>query len=184
MPHQKLVRFYRSLTPGSLPSTRLGPEIGLLLSLSLKAAAADQLGWSLTRLGNGQFNLRTWRRARLSRTPLTIEGGRGKLYDVLANGPVTPLSLDTVRAMGLPAGGAEESTAGTLLLALFAAAEPTRICIFLEFCPWAKAGQRHRLRYLTVEQDRHSHYHFIWAPTFERLEMATIAFLAQTAGQP
>jgi hypothetical protein len=182
MSHQELVRFNRSLAPEPLPSTRLGPAIGRLLSLSLKTAAADRLGWSLTRLGNGQFNLRTWRRARLSRIPLG--GGRGKLHDVLAAGPVSPLNLATVRAMGLPADRAEESTAGALLLALFSAAEPSRICISLEFCPWAAAGQRHRLRYLTIEENRHSHYHFIHAPTFERLEMATIAFLAQAAGQP
>jgi hypothetical protein len=184
MPHQEFVRFYRSLAPEPLPAARLAPQIGLLLGLSLKTAAADELGWSLTRLGNGQFNLRTWKRARLARTPFTIEGGRGKLYDVLAAGANIALSHSAARAMGLPVGEAEESVAGALLLALFAADEPTRICLFLEFCPWGKIGQRHRLRYLTVDPDQHSHYHFIHAPTFEATEMAAIAFLARAAGQP
>jgi hypothetical protein len=171
------------LRPGYrvLPDALSGPEIGVALVKSLYAAYSKHRSLELERIWNGDFVRRTFPRGTFASTAAARHDQIGALWVALMANPVDAPSWSERLYAGLPASGAETSTAGTLLIRLFEAAERADARVSFEYIPWAPAHLRYRLRYVVRPAGGPDAFRFLHGRDAVELLTRAAAFLSSAA---
>jgi hypothetical protein len=135
-----LARLILATDPYRVPSESHGHEVGLALVLALRSARLRRRGLRLARDYSGHFLVRQ------IRSPNIILGQTsGPLPEVLKPRILGYGLPQLDREAGIPESSAQISTAGVLLLRLFALAERGQLAVDFDFRPWEIEKRRYRV---------------------------------------